>query len=115
VSIEELLISVKLKPTHDAVIEAVQQMKVRKVGLVIGPDYDYPLTWRLYRTGVAVRRVFGEWDLEWADILFAPKSRPPATKDWHVCGANSSVLINPQFEKKALKGKAHGESQSSQE
>jgi hypothetical protein len=115
VSIEELLISVKLKPTHDAVIEAVQQMKVRKVGLVIGPDYDYPLTWRLYRTGVAVRRVFGEWDLEWADILFAPKSRPPATKDWHVYGANSSVLINPQFEKKALKGKAHGESQSSQE
>lgn len=95
-----------LKPKHDAVIEAVQQMKVKKVGLLIGPDYDYPLTWRLYRIGVEVRHVAGDWDLEWADIVFAPKSRPPATKEWPLYRGNYSILINPQFEKIVLKENA---------
>ena len=93
---------VKLKSTHDAVIEAVQQTHVRRVGLVIGEEYDYPLSWRLYRSGVEVRHVIKDSDLQWAEAIFAQTSRPPATKDWIVYGGNSSVLINPQFVKKTL-------------
>ncbi|MFH1078735.1 MAG: hypothetical protein V1766_00495 [Pseudomonadota bacterium] len=81
-----------LKPQHDAVIETVKLMKIKRVGLVIGSDdYDYPLSWRLYRLGVEVRHVTS--DPEWADAVYAPTDRPPAIKDWPVHGP---VLINPR-------------------
>jgi hypothetical protein len=81
-----------LKPQHDAVIETVKRLKVKRIGLAIGSDdYDYPLSWRLYLLGVEVRHVTS--DIEWADVVYAPENRPTLTKDWPMDG---SVLINPR-------------------
>jgi hypothetical protein len=96
------------KQGHDEVIEAVKQMKAKRVGLAIGGGYDYPLSWRLYRLGVEVHHIF--W-LEWADIVYFYKGRVPAVKNWSAYKGNNSVLINPQFEQKVLKEKSYEESQ----
>jgi hypothetical protein len=85
-------VNLGLKPQHDAVIETVKRLKVKKVGLAIGgDDYDYPLSWRLYRLGIEVRHVTS--DLGWADVIYAPDHRPAVIKDWPVDGL---VLINPR-------------------
>lgn len=91
----------ELKQAHDTVIETVQLMKVKKVGLVIsGNDADYPLSWRLYRLGVEVRHIIRAPDLAWAEVvyapIFAPTNRPAAIKDWPEYGP---ILINPLFKK----------------
>jgi hypothetical protein len=96
----------QLKPRHDAVIIAAQQMNARGVGLVIGNDYDYPLSWRLYRLGIEVWHVSKDNDLKKADIVYAPESRPAAIKEWSMYKGDYAILINPQFEKKALKNNA---------
>jgi hypothetical protein len=88
-----------VRSQHAAVIETVKQLEVKRVGLVISYDgYDYPLSWRLYRLGIEVRHAIRDYDLEWADVVYAPppSRRPPGTKDWPVYG---SVLINPRLKK----------------
>ena len=90
---------------HAAVIETVKRLKAKRVGLVIvNGDYDYPLSWRLYRLGIEVRHAIRDLYLECADVVYAPapSRRPPATKDWPVYG---SVLINPRL-KNSLPTKA---------
>lgn len=83
-----------LKPQHDAVIETVKQMKVKRVGLIIGgDDWDYPLSWRLHRLGIEVRHITS--DPMWADVVYA-LGRPSLVKDWTMHGP---LLINPRLMK----------------
>jgi hypothetical protein len=85
---------------HAAVIEKAKKLKVKKVGLenITGVyNYDYPLSWRLYRLGIEVRHIRSNLDLEWADIVYAPV---PGTTQCSADGEAGSFLVDFRFKKK---------------
>ena len=83
------------KPQHDAVIEKAKQLKVKKVGLLIDKnDYDYPLSWRLYRLGLEVRHIKSNLDLEWADIVYDPAAELMEKTNCTANGPDGSILTN---------------------
>lgn len=84
-----------MKASHDRAIATMKELNVHKVGLYIGPDdYDYPLSWRLYRLGMEVRHMVDELDLAWADAVYAPGDLPAGSQSW---ARQGTVVINPTF------------------
>ncbi len=64
---------------HDVVLQALQGLGCRRLGLVLGGDsYDYPLTWRAMQMGAEVRHRIG--DDPWACVVFVDRDGdgPPA-------------------------------------
>jgi hypothetical protein len=73
-----------LRPLHEQALEAARAGGCRQLGLFIGVDsYDYPLSWRAMRQGIAVRHVL---DADpWPCLVFSDRGEPPSPpgrKDW---------------------------------
>lgn len=84
-----------LKSQHDQVLATIKGLQVHKVGLAIGGDeYDYPLSWRIYRSGMEVRHTISESELAWADVVYASVEKPTGARNWTERGG---ILINPRF------------------
>jgi hypothetical protein len=77
-----------LRPQHERALAAARSADCRQLGLFIGGDsYDYPLSWRALRAGIAVRHVL-EPD-PWPCLVFSDRGAPPSRpgqRDWEPVG-----------------------------
>jgi len=79
-----------VKAQHDAVLAQLRAAGAERLGLLIGgDDYDYPLTWRAMRQGIAVRH-YTDPSI-WPDMVFSPYMTPPSADPgliWKPFGTN---------------------------
>jgi len=73
-----------LRPLHEHALAVAAAAGCQRMGLFIGVDsYDYPLSWRAVRQGIAVRHVLGPDS--WPCLVFSDLGEPPSRperKDW---------------------------------
>jgi hypothetical protein len=86
-----------LRPLHQQALEAARAGGCRQLGLFIGGDsYDYPLSWRAVRQGIAVRHVLGADP--WPCLVFSDRGAPPSRsghEDWEpVAWSDGKVYLH---------------------
>jgi hypothetical protein len=69
-----------LTANHQRVLNICRDFNVKKVGLIVDEDaYDYPLSWRLYLSGIQVDHILPANNLQEYDLIYAsvPVTLPP--------------------------------------
>ena len=69
-----------LTANHQRVLNICRDFKIKKVGLIVDEDaYDYPLSWRLYLSGIHVDHILPANNLQEYDLIYAsvPIKLPP--------------------------------------